>query len=275
MWKKSSILLIVGIVMTFISCQSTYDKLLTSTDNELKLKTAQEYYEAADYYKAQMLFEQIMPFYRGTPQIDTIYYKYAYTHYNLENYILASYYFKNFTQTFTNSPFSEEASYMTAFSNYQMSPNLKLDQTYTFKAIEGFQLFANKYPTSNKVVTCNALIDEMRKKLEAKAVENAELYYRLSNYQSADKAFKNLLIDYPESKDAEKIRYRIVQASYKQAENTIELKQVERYETVIKNCKAFKSKHPDSEYSNEVETILASSKSKITRLEAPSTVKGK
>ncbi|MGB0862940.1 MAG: outer membrane protein assembly factor BamD [Saprospiraceae bacterium] len=272
MWKKSSILLVLGLVMTFISCQSTYDKLLTSTDNELKLKTANEYNETGEYYKAQMLYEQVMPFYRGTPQIDTIYFNYAYTHYKLENYILASYYFKNFTQTFTNSVFSEEAAYMTAFSNYQMSPNLKLDQTYTFKAIEGFQFFANKYPTSEKVATCNSLIDEMRKKLEEKAVENAELYYRLSNYQSADKAFKNLLIDYPESKDAEKIRYRIVQASYKQAENTIELKQVERYETVIKNCNSFKSKHSESDYSNQVEAILKDSKSKIARLTDSSTV---
>ena len=74
------------------------------------------------------------------------------------------------------------------------------------------------------------------------------------------------------SKDAEKIRYRIVQASYKQAENTIELKQVERYETVIKNCNSFKSKHSESDYSNQVEAILKDSKSKIARLTDSSTV---
>ena len=265
-WKKPSNLLFLGLVLTMFSCQSAYDKLLMGTDVDLKLKTAFEFYEAEDYYKAQQLFEQVMPYKRGTPQIDTIYYYYSYTHYHLNNFILGSYYFKNFTQTFTSSPFTEEAYYMTAFANYQLSPNSKLDQTYTLEAIDGFQLFANRYPTSSKVPTCNLLIDEMRKKLEEKEVANAELYYKLGNYQSADKAFRNLLIDYPDSKDAEKIRYRIVQAAYKLAENTIEVKQEERYEKVIENANDFKKRHPESEYINEVEGFLKSSQTKLERL---------
>lgn len=266
MWKNSNYLIVLGLCLALISCKSTYDQLLVSTDNGLKLKSAFEYYEAEDFYKAQMLFEQVMPFYRGTPQIDTIYYHYAYSHYNMRNFILASYYFKNFAQTFTNSPFTEEAHYMVAFSNYQLSPNYKLDQSFTVKAIEAFQQFANRYPTSGKVPTCNALIDEMRAKLEQKAVASAELYYKLGNYQSADHAYRNLLKDYPDSKDAEKVRYRIVQASYKLAENTIELRQIERYEEVIENCEQFNKRHPESQYSGNVANILNNSQSKLSGL---------
>lgn len=125
MWKKSSYLFVLVLALAFVSCKSSYDKLLVSTDNKAKLESAFEYYQAEEYYKAQMLFEQVMPFYRGTPQIDTIYYHYSYSHYHLKNFILASYYFKNFAQTFNNSPFTEEAYYMVAFSNYQLSPNYK------------------------------------------------------------------------------------------------------------------------------------------------------
>lgn len=266
MWKNSSLIALLAVGLLLTSCQSTYDKLLTSANNELKLEKAYEYYQAEDFYKAQMLFEQVMPFYRGTPQIDTVYYHYAYSHYYQENFILAAYYFKTFTQTFSTSPFIEEAYYMSAYANYEMSPNPKLDQTYTLKAIEGFQLFANRFPTSTKVQVCNALIDEMRKKLEEKAIAGAELYYKLDNFQSADNAYRNILIDYPDSKDAEKIRYRIVQASFKLAENTIETKQSERYEKVIQNCQDFKKRHPQSTYLNSVEAYLKTSKNQLKRL---------
>ena len=266
MWKKSSIFIVLGFIMTLTACKSSFDTLLTSTDNESKLKSAYTYYEEGEFYKAQLLFEQIMPFYRGTPQIDTIYYHYATTHYNLDNYILSSYYYKNYTTTFANGVFSEDASYMTAFANYKMSPSYRLDQTYTQKAIDGFQMFANRYPTSEKVSICNALIDELRVKLEKKAVASADLYYKLGNFQSADHAYRNLLKEYPDSKDAEKIRYRIVLASYKLAENTIEIKQAERYVAVLKNCVDFTKRYTDSEYSKEVIAIRDASNSKLIKL---------
>lgn len=266
MWKKSSIFIIFGLVLVFSSCKSTFDTLLTSTDNDGKLKSALEYYEAEDYYKAQLLFEQVMPYLRGKPVLDTVYYRYSYTHYHLENFILASYYFKNYTTTFANGAYSEEALYMTAFANYKMSPTYRLDQTYTQKAIDGFQLFANRYPTSDKVVRCNALIDEMRVKLERKEVSNADLYYKLGNYQSADHAYRTLLKKYPDSKNAEKIRYRIVQASFKLAENTIEIKQAERYSEVIKNCSDFNKRYKDSEYTTEVNNTMKASQDKLIKL---------
>jgi outer membrane protein assembly factor BamD len=266
MWKKSGIFIVLSLIMALSACKSSFDTLLTSTDNEEKLRSAYNYFDQGEFYKAQLLFEQVMPFYRGTPPIDTIYFKYANTHYNLNNYILASYYFKNYTTTFANGVFSEEALYMTAFSNYKMSPSYKLDQTYTQKAIDGFQLFANRYPTSGKVPTCNALIDELRIKLEEKAVAGADLYFKLGNYQSADHAYRNLLKEYPDSKDAEKIRHRIVLASYKLAENTIEIKQAERYVAVLKNCADFTKRYTDSEYSQEVNDILKASKNKLLKL---------
>ena len=56
----------------------------------------------------------------------------------------------------------EEAEYMAAYSNFRLSPNYKLDQTYTEKAIEGFEQFINLYPTTERAVNANKLIDEMR-----------------------------------------------------------------------------------------------------------------
>ena len=74
---------------------------------------------------------------------------------------------------------------MSALSNYQMSPNAKLDQTASIEALDKLQIFINTYPNSPRVEECNELMDEIRGKLEAKSFEQGKLYYDLKNYQSA------------------------------------------------------------------------------------------
>jgi outer membrane protein assembly factor BamD (BamD/ComL family) len=49
----------------------------------------------------------------------------------------------------------------------------------------------------------------LRRKLEEKAFAEGELYFNLRQYQSAVISFDNLLRDYPESPDAERVRYLI------------------------------------------------------------------
>lgn len=268
MYKKifQFTLLFVGLSVLF-SCKSSFDTVLSSTDNNLKKEKALEYFDQEEYYKAQLLFEQIMPFYRGTKEIEPIYFKYCYTHYHLGKYILSAYYFKNFTQTFPRSEFAEEASYMNAFSNYKLSPNYKLDQTYTATAIDEFQKFINQYPTSDKVEVSNALIEEMRAKQEEKAYASAELYYKLEEYQSANHAFDNLLKDYPDSQNVEKVRYMSVVSAYRLAENSIVSKKKERYEETIKLALEFKDRYAESKYRKEVDDISQSSTDALKKLQ--------
>jgi len=203
--KKS--VLFLFIILSIFACKSEFESVRTSNDPERIYKKALEYYEEEDWLKAQTLLELSIPSYRGKTEAEDLFLKFAYTHYNNNEFILASHYFKNFATTFYNSEQKEEAEYMSAYSNYRMSPNPKLDQTYTMKAIEGLQLFINTHPESDRVETCNNLIDEMRKKLEVKAFQQGELYYNIGQYASAVKSFENMLVDYPESKDVEKVRY--------------------------------------------------------------------
>lgn len=266
MSKQIIYALLLGAIFAVTSCKSEYDGLLRSTDPKLKYDKAYEYYEAEEYIKAQTLFEQIMPYYRNKKEMEDLFYKYSYTHYHLKRYITASHYFKTFTSTFPNSEKSEDASYMVAYSNFKMSPVYRLDQTYTAKAIDGFQLFVNSYPDSEKVSECNRLIDLMRLKLEKKAFEEAQLYFDLQNYQSSTHAFQNLLSDYPDSKNAEKIRFMIVDASYRLAQKSVERKQKERYETTIEHYQEFAERYPTSEYSKSVENIYKSSQQQLKKI---------
>ncbi|MEL7020394.1 MAG: outer membrane protein assembly factor BamD [Bacteroidota bacterium] len=242
----------LSMLLVGTACKSEFEQIRASGDAQRIYKKAEAYYADGDWLKAQTLYELVIGNYRGKKELEDIYLKYAYTYFNLEKYILSSYYFKNFSNTFTNSAKRQEADYMSAFSNYKLSPSFRLDQTSTNKAIDELQIFVNTYPNSDKVVVANELIKEMREKLERKAFEEAKLYSDLRQYQAATQSFENMLKDFPETSVAEEVRYRIIEAAFLLAENSIVDKQIERYNEVVKRGKRFLQRYPDSQFFNEV-----------------------
>ena len=257
----------VFVVLFSTSCKTEYEKIRTSGSADTIYKKAYEYYEDGRYIKSQGLFELIIPSYRGKKELEDIYFKYADTYFKDKQYLLSAYYFKNFSTTFPNSPMREEAEYMSAYSNYKMSPKPNLDQTSTAKAIEDFQLFINTFPESKRVADANKLIDELRIKQEAKALNEAELYFNLKQYQAAVLSGQNLLKDYPETRNGEYIRFLLVKANFNWAENSVIGKQQERYENVKKFASEFQKKYQSSDYKAEVAQMLEKSLNKIKSLE--------
>ena len=249
------------------ACKSEFEKVRTSGDPETVYKKAFEYYDKGDYQKAQTLLELVISSYRGQKEAEEIYYRYAYTYYHLGQYLLAAYYFNNFAQTYSTSSYREEADFMTAYSNYKLSPTFRLDQTYTQKAIDGFQLFINTYPNSTRVEECNKLIDELRAKLERKAFEEAKLYFDLRQYQASIHSFDNLLKDFPDTGNAAEIRYMIIRANYLLAENSILDKQVERYRSTLALANEYLERYADSDYFKEVKTIQTSTEKKLNQID--------
>lgn len=249
------------------ACRSEFEQVRTSGDPAQILTKANEYYDAGEWIRAQTLYELVVAPYRGRPEAEEIGMRLAYTYYNTQQYILGSYYFKNFAQTYGASPRKEEADFMAAYSNYQLSPTFRLDQSYTLKAIEGFEEFANQYPNSERVAESNALIDEMRAKLERKDFESAQLYYELQQYQSAVRTFENLLRDYPDTDRAEEIRYLVVRAAYQLASNSFIERQQERFQEVLPRARLFLRRYPDSEYRNEVADMLEQSEERLNQLQ--------
>ena len=141
---KNSIVYILFFVclVSFLGtgCKSNFEKIRASGDTDLIYKTAFDLFEAEEYMRSQTLFELIIPQYRGQKELEKIYHTYAYTFYYQGKYVLSNYYFKNFATTFPNSDLREDAEFMAAYSNYQMSPSYRLDQTYTEQSIQDFQI---------------------------------------------------------------------------------------------------------------------------------------
>lgn len=254
---KIAFLLIISSVMLTTSC-SKYQKLLKSTDNELKYNKAIEFYEAGKYYKAQQLFDQIMVVYRGTEKAELISYDYANCYYEQGDYILGGYYFRTFNSTYPMSKYAEEAAYLSAYCSYLESPRSSLDQSSTKDAINSLQLFINQFPSSDKVEKCNALIDELRAKLENKAIDIALLYYRMEDYKAAIVSFGNILKEYPSTSMKEDVVYYLVQSHEQLAINSIESKKQERIMSAIEACDRYTGEYPEGKYVQQVISIKQS-----------------
>lgn len=251
------------IIVLGTACKNEFERIRASGNSDLIYDKGFEYYEKGEFLRAQAMFEQILSAYRGKAKAEKLYFYYAYTHYHLSTFITAAHYFDNFSTTFGNSSFREEADFMAAYSHYKMSPTFRLDQTYTLKAIDEFQLFANMYPNSKRVTEANEYIDELRSKLEQKAIAEGQLYFDLKQYHSAIQSYENMLKEFPESSNAEKVRFQVLKASYLLAENSIFERQEERYKNTIEKYTIFKTKYPRSNLMKEATTIFNTSKQQL------------
>jgi outer membrane protein assembly factor BamD len=249
--------------------------VLKSNDLDYKIKTATSWYNKKQYVKCIPVFEELMGLMKGTKSTEDIYYMYAMANYKQGDYLIAAYHFNNYGKLYPNSPKTEECQYMAAKSHQKLSPKYQLDQTNTYKAIEAYQTFVNMYPESNRVDSANVEFQKLKKKLEFKAVKNAELYYKTENYKAAATSFKNILVDYPDVDNPDYVYYMITKAYDKYAGNSISFKKGERYKDVAKSYDEFQYRFPNSKYIAPCKKIAEDShfKTVLAASELVSTIK--
>lgn len=254
---------LIVFLIIFSSCASKLSKTLKSTDSEYKLKMAENYFAQEKYANAQMLFEDLFPVFKGTAKFEDLYYKYAFSAYHLKDYANAENLFKTFVETFPNSAKAEEADFMRAYSFYKQSPKAELDQTNTTKAIGQLQAFINTHPLSARVPEATSIIDDLRAKLEVKDFKSADLYYNLGYYKAAAIAFNALIENYPESASADEYKLMVIKSYYLYAKNSVEDRQVERFDKVVAECTEFIDRFPESALADTVEDYKTQSLNNI------------
>jgi outer membrane protein assembly factor BamD len=257
--KKSAILLLLLSGLFLASCDR-YNKLLKSSDYEMKYTKAKEYYDKGYYIRSSQLYEELIPVVKGTDRAEEVYYYYTWSEYYLGDHILSQYHFKNYTRQFPNGRHVEECYYMNAYCYFLNSPNYKLDQTYTKNAIKEFQAFIDIYPESAKIDTCNLLIDQLRQKLERKDYEIIKQYYKLSDWKATIVATKNFIKEYPSSNYNDEMYYLMIDSYYTLAVNSVYSKKEERLNGAIENYVKFLDLYPKSSYLSRSESIYNSSK---------------
>ncbi len=228
MKKLVSKLSLVLIIIFFLFSCNEYQKLLKSDNNSEKYSAAETYYNLGDFRRANRIFEDIMPFYRGKPQAERLVFFHANSYFNLKMYYLSAAQFEKFIKSYPKSEKFEEANFMIAKCYYMLSPIYSLDQKDTNIAIEKLQIFLNNYPNSKYVKEVNNLISELQEKLEKKEFEISKQYYTIRDYKSAIRSIDNFIGGFAGTKYREEAMYYKFLSSYEIAINSVTSKKLNR-----------------------------------------------
>ena len=245
-----------------------YQKLLKSTNVNEKYAAALKYYEKGDYFRSGTLLEEMIPLLKGRPEAEKAQFYFANTNYMQRNYVLSAYYFKQFTDTYPNSPQAEEANFLRAKSLFKDSPGYELDQTNTVTAVETIQDFLNNYPTSQFRTEAEGMSQELQHKLETKAFQSAKLYYGLRYNQAAMTAMGNFMQQYPGSAYGEQADYLRFAAQYAWAKESIESKQRERFVDAVAYYQHFLDTYPQSKNLRAAQAMYDDSRTELERLKS-------
>ncbi len=251
---RSRIIIPLLTFMLATSC-GEYEKLLKSTDYDLKRDKAKEYYEAGKFVKATEIIEQILPRFRASDSGEELTWMAAQSYFGMKQYELAESYFSSYMEQFSYGQHMEEATYMTAICNYNISPRPELDQENTRKAIDDFKLFMARYPASSRIDECKKLMTELQERLVEKSYLSARLYYDMEQYKAAVTALSNSLKEFADTKFREEMMYLKLQSLFLYAENSYDIRKKERYQATLDDYFSFMEEFPKSAYSKGVKKI--------------------
>ena len=251
---KKFLYILIALV-SFSSC-SEYQKALKSDNVADKFKMSTELFDSGKFAKANRLFVQIVPNYRGKPQAEKLMYMYSKSFYEMEDYYLAGYQFERFVNSYPKSEKLEEAAFLSVKSHYLLCPVYTKDQEDTAKAIEKLQVFINTYPQSEYIPEANKMVKELDYKLERKAFEVAKQYNTISDFKSSIKSFDNFLLEYPGSALREDALYYRLDSAYKLAVNSVEYKKEDRLKTAQTYLNSFVKSFSESKNIDEANRML-------------------
>ena len=228
MLKISRFILLAFVLISVATSCNAYQKMLNNPDVAAKYKAAEAYYNTGEYRRANRLYEQILPSYRGKPQAQRVVFFFANSYLQTKDYYLAAYQFESFVKSFPQSDKLQEASFLGAKCYYMLSPRYSLDQTNTNDALDKLQIFIDNYPNSEFLAEANSYVQELQTKLEKKDFEISKQYHTIRDYKAAINAFDNLIASYPGTPFREDALYFKFLSSYEIATNSVYYKKLER-----------------------------------------------
>lgn len=250
------LVLFLGLPFLLVSC-SQYQKALKSEDMAVKYEAAVKKYDAKKYSKAIRLFEQMAPAFRGKPQSEKMFYMYAQSYYQTQQYYLAGYQFESFVSSYPKSEKVEEAAYLEGYCYSKLSPTYSLDQADTYKAINKLQSFIDTYPNSSYLPEANATLKKLTDKIEKKYFEIAKQYNTISDYKSALVALDNFISDYPGTPYKEDALFLKLDSAYKLAINSVPAKMEDRFKSAKTAYGALMKFKENTHYKEKADHMLS------------------
>jgi outer membrane protein assembly factor BamD len=264
---RNNIFAFVLLLFVASSC-GEFSKVLKSTDNDSKFEYAKKSFEKKKYYRAYTLLEELVPIFKGTDKAEESLYLLAQSYFGSKDYYTASSYFTTYYTTYPKGTYAELARFYASKGYYLDSPDPRLDQSQTTKAIDEIQMFLEYFPQSEKKEEAQKIMFELQEKLAYKEYLNAKLYYDLgnhmgNNYLSCVIVSQNAVKDYPFSKYKEDFYFLTLKSKFHQAVNSVIEKRTERYRDVIDEYFGYKNEFPEGKFMKEATVILTQSQKMI------------
>ena len=258
--------LAVILICVATSCNS-YQKMLNNPDVVAKYKAAEAYYNTGEYRRANRLYEQILPSYRGKPQGQRVIFFFANSYLQIKDYYLAAYQFESFVKSFPKSDKLQEASFLAAKCYYMLSPRYSLDQTNTNDALDKLQIFIDNYPNSEFLAEANTYVQELQTKLEKKDFEISKQYHTIRDYKAAINAFDNFIAAYPGTPFREDALYYKFLSRYEIATNSVYYKKLNRLKDLQGTYDIITRYYPETLFLEDLDKKMERAAKEISLLE--------
>jgi len=196
------LLYIILLVSAFLlaGCGSTKEAATLAVE-DLFLK-AKALFDDGNYLEAINQFTVITLQYQGSSRAAEAQYYLGECHFKRGEYLLATYEYSTLRRNMPASPFVADAQYKISMCYYSLSPKVSLDQQYTKKAIDEFQMFVEYYPSNPLAVDADAKIKELTSRLAEKVYETAQLYTTLEYYKAAQFYYDDVIEKYHDTQYA-------------------------------------------------------------------------
>lgn len=270
--KRIKVFVLISVLLTLLnSCAKEYNQVYKSQDYDYKYEYAKECFANGKYMRAISILEEVVTVKKGTDDAQECLYMLAMAQYCNMDYESASETFKKYYSTYPKGVYAEMASYYTGESLYMSTPEPRLDQSGTVRAIAAFQEYLDIYPDAILKQQAQNRLFELQDKLVKKELLSAQLYYNLgsyfgncsdggSNYEACIITAQNALKDYPYSSMREDFALLIMKSKFELAEQSIEAKRLERYQDAEDECYGFLNEYPDSKNKTTAEKFIKTCK---------------
>jgi outer membrane protein assembly factor BamD len=255
MKTRSCILFLAFLALT--AC-SEYQKVLKSKDVDYKYDMALQYFSDKEYVKAQTLLDDVAASYKGTERSQDVTIYLARSYMGQKDYTSAADYYQAYIRNYPKGKYAAEAAFQTGHCYFLDAPDPRLDQDYTNRAIEAFDIFMEAYPDNAYVPQALEEQNKLYDRLAYKELLNAQLYYKLgmylgNNYLSCEITARNALKDYPSNSYQEEFAWLIFASKYQQVIHSVSSKLQERLQDAEDEYYSFTTEYPKSKYKQQAD----------------------
>lgn len=252
---KIRILCTFLLVIILASC-GEYNKILKSTDAELKYTYAKKYFDEKKYGRTITLLSEILPYYKNRTEEQEMMFLLGQAYFYDKDYTSATMIYKRYYTQFPKGEYTELARFNAGYGLYLDSPDARLDQTNTYKAIQELQEYLEYYPKGQKVKEAEDIMFELQEKLAYKDYMACRLYYNLglymgNNYESCIVTSREALKSYPFSAYAEEFQIYIIRSKFELADKSIDDKKPVRFRDLVDEHFNYINMFPDGKYKKE------------------------